>query len=577
MFAQVYPIVRLPRRFGFFDYEIPADQKVGVGDLVQIRFHGRLIPGIVKSVSLNTSVEKTIPIDSLLTTSFVQLADIARFETIAEATIQSPSSILLAVFQGIAARNAFSWNQNLQTPSLSFEKELTIEIQKFIEHIFSDVLKGHQKFIQTSWEGSVLIAHLVRRKTEGQVLILVPTEREAEVLLRKTAFPQTAVMHGKTKQNVRKTIIKDWRVGNIQTLITTRQGALVPTHKLGSVLILDVGSDDYLVTDRNPRIDVRLCAELLAAQHQARFILCGVAPRTEEIPSSSTLTMTETNFSFIDLTRKEEQTGHALISESLRKATEETLQKGKKALWFANRKGGAKRLQCAHCGYIPRCGVCHSFPVPRVDDLQCPLCLTEMWTPQECPSCHSKRLKTSGVGIERIAKSAQTLFPKAKIAICDKGRAPDPTADIQLVTEAYFAGFILPFQERTFGLVADVCLEHHLLASDYRSPESALRKLNRLAYFAQHQRAVCLVQTVDANRAEPMKHPEAFLKAELETRVQYNLPPSTWLWRTDDNIYTAKTSEEARQTALTLQSLPDSAIIQPELPTYGPFRSQPSE
>lgn len=577
MFAQVYPIVRLPRRFGFFDYEIPADQKVGVGDLVQIRFHGRLISGIVKSVSLNTSVEKTILLDSLLTTSFVQLADITRFEAIAEATIQSPSSILVAVFQGITARNTFSWNQNLQTPSLSFEKELTAEIQKFVEHIFYGVVGPHPSFIQTSWEGSILLTHLVRRKTDSQLLIIAPTEREAEILFRKTAFPQTAVLHGKTKQNVRKTIIEDWLVGNIQTLVTTRQGALLPAQKIESVLILDVGSDDYLVTDRNPRIDIRHCADLLAAQHQARLVFCGFVPRTEGITSGAAPAMTDVNFSFIDLTKKEEQTGHALVSESLRKATEEALQNGKKALWFANRKGGAKRLQCAHCGYIPRCGVCHSFPVPRVDDLQCPLCLTEMWTPQECPSCHSKRLKTSGVGIERMAKSAQTLFPNAKVAVCDKGRSPDPTADIQLVTEAYFAGFILPFQERTFGLVADVCLEHHLLASDYRSPETALRKLYRLAYFAQHQRATCLVQTVDANRAEPMKHPEAFLKAELETRVQYNLPPSTWLWRTDDQIYTAKTTEEAHQISLTLQSLPDSAIIQPELPTYGPYRSQPAE
>ena len=63
----------------------------------------------------------------------------------------------------------------------------------------------------------------------------------------------------------------------------------------------------------------------------------------------------------------------------------DTLQKGKQAILFLNRRGNSRVIGCALCGWVPECPSCSTFCVPGVSvnrlcppqDGQVPVILTD--------------------------------------------------------------------------------------------------------------------------------------------------------------------------------------------------------
>ncbi|MBU4452999.1 hypothetical protein KKH24_01965, partial [Patescibacteria group bacterium] len=82
MFAQIIPLVRLPRRFAHFDYQIPTAMGVQVGDLVEIKFKNRIISGIVRELSIQSEFKKISQVISITKKNCLEEADIKRLELI---------------------------------------------------------------------------------------------------------------------------------------------------------------------------------------------------------------------------------------------------------------------------------------------------------------------------------------------------------------------------------------------------------------------------------------------------------------------------------------------------------------
>ncbi|MCH8049631.1 hypothetical protein IH979_02875 [Patescibacteria group bacterium] len=101
MIAQVYLLKRLPRRFTFFDYNIPDHIKLNIGDLVRVPFKGRGMLGVVKNISEKSEFDSLLHIESIAIASLMESVDIERIESIASSIIQSPSTVLYAAFQGL--------------------------------------------------------------------------------------------------------------------------------------------------------------------------------------------------------------------------------------------------------------------------------------------------------------------------------------------------------------------------------------------------------------------------------------------------------------------------------------------
>ncbi len=559
MFAQVYPLIRLPRRFTFFDYQIPAELEVEVGDLVTIPFKGRLISGVVIRTTSTTEFKKISNIEQILKKSLMSLSDIVRLESIAFNIVQSPASMFHAALQGIESKYPKPISVAVTRRELSVDPETAAEVSLALRNLTPE----QNPFIQTSLEGTIAIIKNLLSTTSDQVLILTPTERDAVQTFELIATANSAVIHGGTKPAIRSTIIENWRRGQIRLLVGTRQAVLLPAQKIGLILITQSTSEDYRITDRNPRFDVRPAAELLARQHDAKLISCDHFPRVEDLGPTKirSLSIPSDQNQTIDLNSKSEWSGQPMLSESLITAIREACQNGQKVLCSYNRKGVAKRLQCANCGHLPKCGNCGALPTIRLTDLICSICATEMWPPKTCPACGSAKLKNQGLGNEKIADGLRQLFPSVSIGLMEKGQ-PVPATQIIVATEYYFAGVHELFAKKQFGLVAELCFEHHL-AGDFRAREVAARKLWRLIHLARQQRTRCIVQTWSPSEVQLMLDPHRFLTDELALRTRYHLPPVY------DEMHGTISEKSQRAIILTeLHALPDSEIIQTDLDSY---------
>lgn len=521
MFAQVYVITRLPKGLTFFDYAVPPAITVEPGDLVRVPFKGSERYAVVRSVAQASQVKNTRDILYVTAKHFLQAHDIARLERIAEVLEQSPNSLFFAAFGRALQPHPFPAVTATARPSV--QREVIEDVRRYLEVL----AETKELAVSDCLEAGLVMIRAMRAQLKGQLLVLVSQERAAELVAEYVALTgSVAMMHGHTPERVRGAIIRAWSAGKVQTLISTRQGALLPAKELGGVLVLQAGNEEHVNTRRNPRFDAREAVRLLAADHGAPVVWFDDLPRLEESLHGVMLPQRPlAECQIIDMQAKEEKNARAHLSESLIEGIKKALQSQKKVLLCFNRKGVAKRLQCADCDHLPTCGNCGQPPVLRQSDLVCPACGTEMWYPKTCPACGSAKMKLRGLGKANIALTLRKLFPGITVGEIEKGKVTELGAKILVVTDFYFTSIAQPFAPKEFGLVADLVGDLALFADDFRVQEAAARKLKRLQYFATTQGAECVLQTWMPEVFRAMLNLPIFLQSELALRERYHLPP----------------------------------------------------
>ena len=113
----------MPRRFSFFDYKIPESVNVEAGDIIEMSFRRRQILGVVKRTKTTTEVLRTIPLKSVVIKNFMNADDVSRIETIANAVIQSPSTILYSAFGQLKNRNQSPPKNTFNHTPSQFQKQ----------------------------------------------------------------------------------------------------------------------------------------------------------------------------------------------------------------------------------------------------------------------------------------------------------------------------------------------------------------------------------------------------------------------------------------------------------------------
>lgn len=554
MIAEVYPLTRLPRRFTFFDYRVPEALSAKPGDIVKVALKGRSVFGVVRAVKTYSTFKRLSGIEEILAPRFFNEKDIHRIETIAEAIFQSPSNVFSATLQG--------WKPLHAKLEVLESKKADQRIHENETTIISETIRklGTTKYIsaQLSAEGEFAVAQILRKKYSDQLLIICPTERQAELIAKTVSLGSVAVLHGKTTSVQRRAIMESWKSGVLKTLIGTRQAALIPAKMISAVIVTHSGAEEYRMLDKNPRIDARNAVTLLAKQHGAPAVFTGPLPRMEEVYNSTCDVSFQNNaIQIINLNAKEEYTGIPLVTDTLKTRIDASLSESQKTLLLYNKKGVAKRLQCGDCGHVPLCGTCGAVPQIRVNDLVCAVCQTEMWAPKTCPACGSDKMREKGLGNKRLETEIKTCFPDASVAVIDKEHPDADEADILIVTEFYFQNMHRPFMPRQFGVVSDIAFDLSLTGEHFRSAEHAAYRLHRLGFFARQQHAACIVQSWLPDVPRKMLRAEKWIKNELKTREKYSLPPTSPLYTLLD-----KTSKKTYKTPLDdFKKLPDSTII----------------
>ncbi|HEY7776751.1 MAG TPA: primosomal protein N', partial [Kineobactrum sp.] len=180
------------------------------------------------------------------------------------------------------------------------------------------------------------------------------------------------------------------------------------------------------------------------------------------------------------------------LSAALLTAIGDTLESGKQALLFLNRRGYAPTLQCHDCGWIAQCRACDARMTVhrRSRRLRCHHCSAGERLPQRCPQCHSERLLTNGLGTEQAEDVLRQHFGRWPVHRVDsdsmqnRGAMQDLVNDVNRGEPCILLGTQMLTKGHHFpavSLVAIIDADAMLFSADFRGEERMAQLLTQVA------------------------------------------------------------------------------------------------
>lgn len=231
------------------------------------------------------------------------------------------------------------------------------------------------------------------------------------------------------------------------------------------------------------------------------------------------------------------------LSQPLREAIGETLQRGEQTLLFLNRRGYAPVVLCRACG--------HRLTAPDTDSwlvehrytgrLVCHLTGFTMPRPKHCPSCGAEdSLVAVGPGVERVEEEVRQLFPEARTAVFSSDTVPDGKSaraliqrmadgevDILVATQAAAKGHNFPHLTLVGVVDADLGLRGGDLRAAERTFQLLTQATGRAGRADKPGRAILQTWTPEhpVLQALAAGDRDAFVEAEMAEREAASLPP----------------------------------------------------
>ncbi len=295
--------------------------------------------------------------------------------------------------------------------------------------------------VTSSGKTEIYIKLIEEQLAKGnQVLYLVPEIGLTTQLIArmKRAFGDKAgIYHSKFNDAER---VEIWfntlhkKEQSFQIVLGARSAVFLPFHKLGLIIVDEEHENSYKQFDPAPRYNARDVAVVLGQIHNAHVILGTATPSFESYFNSKTgkYALVELNERYKNIslpemviadvkeaTRRKQM--KSLLTPELFDEIDLALKNEEQVILFQNRRGFAPYLQCAGCGWIPKCKHCdvsltyhkHRYAVI------CHYCGHTESLPGNCPECHSDDIRTRGFGTEKIEEELNLLFPEAKVARMD--------------------------------------------------------------------------------------------------------------------------------------------------------------
>jgi len=237
---------------------------------------------------------------------------------------------------------------------------------------------------------------------------------------------------------------------------------------------------------------------------------------------------------------------HFWISDALRVAIQETLERKEQVMLFINRRGYSFFVQCKGCGFIFQCERCSVSLTLHVggsgeQTLRCHYCDHAIRLPVSCPACKAgeKSLLKKGVGTQQVVSIVQELFPNAIIERADLDTTKkkhswkqtvinfkEGRIDILIGTQTITKGYDFPSVTLVGILWADLNLHFPV----YNASETTLQQLIQVAGRAGRHKpgSMVIVQTMHDHPVYDFldeKKYVSFCKQELEDRECVQYPP----------------------------------------------------
>ncbi len=231
------------------------------------------------------------------------------------------------------------------------------------------------------------------------------------------------------------------------------------------------------------------------------------------------------------------------LSPAMSEAIRFTLDKGKQALLYINRRGFAPVHYCSACKAAATCHRCDSFLTvhQRANRLRCHHCGYEGVLKSDCSSCKTEGSMVGvGDGTQRVEDAVSERFSNAKILRIDrdttrrKGElenslelAKSGEVDIILGTQLITKGHDFP----NIGMVGILECDSALYSSDFRSTEHLFSQLVQVAGRSGRRDDVGRVFVQTRFQEHPIfdyirRHDyDGFVAEILKQRAAANFPP----------------------------------------------------
>ncbi|MFT3990167.1 MAG: primosomal protein N' [Luteolibacter sp.] len=449
------------------------------------------------------------------------------------------------------------------------------------------------------------------------VLVLVPEIALTPQTVRrfKARFAmmqdQIAVLHSNLSQGER---FDEWhriRKGKARIVIGARSAVFAPLPDLGLILVDEEHENSYK-QESVPRYHGRDVAVLRAHFEPCAIVLGSATPSLESWHNTQT-----GKYDLIRLDKRADgqsmplvrvidmrteaakiKGGVAILSDRLRVALEQRLEKGEQSILFLNRRGFARSLQCPKCGHVCQCPHCAvALTYHRADErLVCHVCGHQAVVPRKCPECKDPAIVLQGYGTQKVEEILAKVLPKARFARIDADAMRRKHAlrdtlnafkahkiDILIGTQMIAKGLHFPNVTLVGILNADLGLH----VPDFRAGERTFQLITQVAGRAGRGdlEGEVIVQTFTPHSPSiqyARKHDfDGYSEQEMEFRRQFSFPPYAHC-----AVLTARSTHE-RRAEFTLQTLhlrlaenlPEGIVLGEVLPSplvrsHGQFRFQ---
>ena len=235
-------------------------------------------------------------------------------------------------------------------------------------------------------------------------------------------FGKVAVLHSHLSDADRHRYWQSIAAGEVQVVVGVRSAIFAPAKRLG-LIVIDEEHESTFKQETAPRYHARDVAVKRAQMEGIPVLLGSATPsleswRNAQLGRYKLLSMPYRalgrpmpRVDLIDL--RHEKTAIGCLSEPLRRAMLDSLEKGGQVMLLLNRRGFHTFALCPRCGAVVKCHACDVAMTYHKQRhiLLCHTCDAERPCPEACPSCRAPKLFYGGIGTERLEREIQSAFP----------------------------------------------------------------------------------------------------------------------------------------------------------------------
>ena len=245
-----------------------------------------------------------------------------------------------------------------------------------------------------------------------------------------------AVLHSHLSEGERHDEWHKIHSGRARIVIGARSAIFAPLKNLG-LIVVDEEHETTYKQEEAPRYHARDVAIVRAKIEKCVAVLGSATPSLESyhnavIGKYRLVALTQRIdekqmplMRIVDLRQeRRKEKAATILSEKLRAAIADRMEKREQTILFLNRRGFSTSLLCSNCGEArncPNCSVALTFHRhPAVPGrLSCHLCGHTAAVPKKCPACGKDALIYAGFGTEKVETTVSQIFPKAAVSRMD--------------------------------------------------------------------------------------------------------------------------------------------------------------